>query len=42
VKSLHGELVLMVQPLTVTVLAEEPVADEPGMVVELETEPPPA
>ena len=34
----------MVQPLTVIVLADEEVVDpeEPGIVVELETEPPPA
>ena len=31
----------MVQPLTVTTLAEAP-PEPPGMVVELETEPPPA
>jgi hypothetical protein len=38
--SFQGELVLMVQPLTVTTLAEAP--EPAGMLVELETEPPPA
>jgi hypothetical protein len=32
--------VLIVQPLTVTTLAEAP--EEPGMLLELDTEPPPA
>jgi hypothetical protein len=32
--------VLIVQPFTVTVLADE--LEPPGMLVELETEPPPA